>query len=83
MKCPANHALVEVPGSLNDASKNGFKPGEERWRCFELRDMSQLTVQAGAWQRGWTKGKRPQSCIDRVVASVDAAHAAEILNISR
>ncbi len=68
---------------INDESKHGFAPGGQRWRCFELRDMSNIKSQEGQWYQGWTKGLRDQSCVDSIDTIVDAAHSAEVLSTSR
>jgi len=67
---------------INDDSEHGFKEGAQRWRCFDLEDLSNIQSQAGEWHCGWTGGKRPQSCVDVIDTSVDAAHAAEVRSIS-
>lgn len=67
---------------INDESENGFKPGAQRWRCFDLDDMSGVAIQDGDWHRGWTTGKRKQSCIDVIDTQVDPAYAAQTRNTS-
>ena len=63
---------------INDESEKGFEEGAQRWRCFDLQDISNLHSQVGAWHRGWTAGLKPQSCVERITASVDPAYAAEV-----
>ena len=67
---------------INDDSQHGFQPGAQRWRCFELEDMSNVQAREGEWYRGWTGGKRPQSCVDVIDTRVDDAHAAEVRSTS-
>ena len=60
-------------------SSHALQSGEERWRCFEVADISDLLVQDGEWHRGWITGKRDHHslCMDNEVAIVDPAYAAE------
>lgn len=64
-------------------SIGGFAVGAERWRCFEVADMQNLTVRDGEWHRGWYKGQKARhtTCIDRMDTVIDQAHAAEVQNI--
>lgn len=68
---------------INDESEKGFEPGAQRWRCFDLDDISNLRAQPGEWYRGWTSGTKPQSCVDMIICAVDASHAAEVRSISQ
>jgi len=66
---------------INDAGEHGFKPDEQRWRCFDLHDVRSVRIVPGVWERGWSKGKRGQPCVDEVDTAVAASHAAEVRSI--
>ena len=68
---------------INDAGKGGFKPGEQRWRCFEVAGMSSIVARDGEWVRGWTTGKKHESCINEgeIDMAVSGAYAAEYRSI--
>jgi len=65
---------------INDAGKGGFAPGEQRWRCFDVAGMSRIVAIDGKWERGWTTGKKNESCINanEMDTAVSGAYAAEI-----
>jgi len=74
------HVLV---WQINDDSEKGFKEGEQRWRCFDVNDISNLVAQNGEWERGWSAGKGKSSCIDIADTIIDPDHAAEVRSTSR
>jgi hypothetical protein len=62
-------------------TNQGKLPEGGDWRCIELRDISSpILARDGAWYRGWTKGRRGQTCVDFIDTEVDQAHAAEALS---
>ncbi len=63
---------------INNDSSKGFKPHEQRWRCIEVADISNIQAQDGEWHRGWTAGKGKLSCVDTIDTSVDPGYGAEI-----
>ena len=71
------HMLV---WQVNDESEKGFTPGAQRWRCFDLADVTDVRTYEGVWHRGWTTGRRGQHCVDAIDTAVDSLHAAEVRN---
>jgi hypothetical protein len=50
-------------------SSRGLPPGGE-WRCMDIDDLSQVTVQSGPWYTN-PRHSRPQTCID--IVDIDVA----------
>lgn len=50
-------------------STTSLPPGGQ-WRCFAIKDLSNVSVRPGPWHTG-TGHSRPQTCVDDIDVQVD------------
>ena len=64
------HVLFwQFGGSSSSAGE--IKPGvNDEWRCMEVSQMSDVTVQDGEWHTGGSHSQ-PNTCVDEVDVEVD------------